>query len=375
MQALFRELQGARKRTESALTMLTGKNDELNNTRFEIDATLKEALTRMTQAVALLPMGETQFRAQDYIGALETYRRAAEMDDGNPLIHYRAGYTAAQVNQLERAMQHLNRALDIDPEFAPGLAALGYVYRRMAEVQETDDKARNHLLGEAERYLQEALRQQRRLLDEDGEAWMATLAGVYRRRRQFDQAIRFYTDATDITPFASYPYASIALVYADKGDYTQMVKNYERVEWRARNEISSRPTNPWGHANLLLARLALGRDEKLIEEEFTLIFLSMPKEAAFIVSTLVSSLRRLEWALASAGHAGRAERAALLLRRIERLEPGAIHTTQVMRHAAPRLGNQNDIRRTTGIARAVNNGGGEPSSTSSLASELDFNFD
>lgn len=375
MHALYRELQGARKRTENALNMLSGKSDELNNTRFEIDATLKDALARMTQAVALLPMGETQYRAQDYGGALETYRRAAEMDEGNPLVHYRAGYTATQVNQLDRAMQHLNRALDIDPEFAPALAALGYLYRRLAEVQESDEKARTHLLNEAERYLREALTQQRRLLDEDGEAWMGTLAGVYRRRRQFDQAIKVYTEATEITPFASYPYASIALVYADKGDHTQMIKNYERVEWRARNEISARPTNPWGHANLLLARLALGRDEKLIEEEFTLTFLSLPKDVAFVMMTLVSSLRRLEWALSSAGHPSRAERVALLMRRIERLEPGAIQTTQILRSSDLPSRSLNDVRRTTTSTKAVKNGVNEPAQTREVAGDFDFDFD
>jgi tetratricopeptide (TPR) repeat protein len=341
IQALYKELQGARKRTENALTMISGKSAELNNTRQELDVSIREALARMTQAVALLPVGENQYRAQDYGGAFATYRRAAELDDNNPLVHYRAGYTSIHVNQLEQAMAHLNRALDIDADFAPGRAALGYLYRRMGENHEGDERSRTNLYDEAERYLNEALMNSRRLLDEDGEAWMATLAGVYRRRRQYDQAIKLYSEASEITPFSSYPYAALALVYADKNDYAQMFKNYERVEWRSRNEVSARPTNPWGHANLLLARLALGREDRLVEEEFTLAFLSLPKEGTFIMPTLVASLRRLEWALTSAEQPGRAERVSHLIQRINRLTGSKgkqdIQSTYVMRKTTDSL--------------------------------------
>jgi tetratricopeptide (TPR) repeat protein len=353
IQALYRELQGARKRTENALANISGQSAELSNARGQIDATLRDALSRMTQAVALLPIGENQYRSQDYGGALATYLRSAELDDDNPLVQYRAGYTSIQVNQLDRAMQHLNRALDVDPQFAPAQAALGYLYRRLAENPELDEHQRTNLFNEAERYLTDALKVSRRLMDEDGEAWMGSLAGVYRRRRQFDQALKYYSEAAEITPFASYPRVSMALVYADKGEYTQMFKNFERVEWRARNEVSARPTNPWGHANLLLARLALGRDDKLIEEEFTLTFLSLPRDGAFIVPTLAGSVRRLEWALASAGHPGRAERVAHLMQRIERLDSsasrGSTTSTQIMRKPA-------DSTRTTGSLYAVRNG-------------------
>jgi tetratricopeptide (TPR) repeat protein len=337
IQALYKELQGARKRTENALTMISGKSAELNNTKVEVDVALRQALARMTHAVALLPMGEKQYQAQDYDGALDTYRRAAELDDDNPLSHYRLGYTALQMNEMDLATTHLNRALQIDPSFAPALACLGFLYRRVAEAPDMDDKQRSDVFNEAENYLNAALNTSRRLLDEDGEAYMAILGGIYRRRRQYDQAIRAYQEASEITPFSSYPYASTALVYADKGDYTQMFKNYERVEWRARNEVSARPTHPWGHANLMLSRLALGRDEKLVEEEFTLTFLSMPRDAAFFTSTFIAALRRLEWALASAGQPARAERVSQYVARIERLDSNAstpARSTQLVRASA-----------------------------------------
>jgi tetratricopeptide (TPR) repeat protein len=218
----------------------------------------------------------------------------------------------------------------------------------MAEGEGLDDKARANLFDEAERHLTDALSQNRRIVDEDGEAWVATLGGVYRRRRQYDLAVRSYAEAAEYTPFSSYPYSALALVFADKNDNDQMFKQYERVEWRSRNEVASNPINPWGHINLLLARLALGRDGKLVEEAFTLTFLSLPTGAAFVLPTLTASLRRMEWGLAGAGHQGRAERVAQLIQRIQRLEESqSPQSTQVLRAS--------DIARATDAVRRVNN--------------------
>lgn len=349
--ARYQELQGARKRTENALSAISSKT-ESDVTPTAGDTMKLEFVAHMTQAVALMTLGERQYAAQDYGGALASYQQAAELDEDNPLIRYRAGYTHIQVNQLDRAMSHLNAALEIDRHYLPARAALGYLYRRLSERPDMDDRVQDQMLEEAEHHLSNALMNAPRLLDEDGEAWMATLAGVYRRRREYDRAITVYADASKITPFSSYPYAGVALVYADKNNHVQMFRNYERVEWRARKEIGAHPTNPWGHINLLLARVALGRDDKLIEEEFTLTFLSLPKDAAFVLPSLLSSLRRLEWALADAKHPARAERAAFLVRRIEHLGNNAEeHSTQFL-SAMP----EDLKRRTTDALRVADNG-------------------
>jgi tetratricopeptide (TPR) repeat protein len=374
--AAYRELQNARKRIDGQLSdlHLPRTPEPTIGSTLELETDVRETMGRMAQAVALLPIGAAQYEAQDYLSALATYRQAADLGEDNPLAHYRAGYINIQVNQLDRAMGHLNHALDIDPNFTSARATLGYLYRRMAEGEGLEDHIRANLLDEAERHLSDALSQNRRLTDEDGEAWVATLAGVYRRRRQYDLAVRSYAEAAEYTPFSSYPYAALALVFADKNDHDQMFKQYERVEWRSRNEVASRPTSPWGHINLLLARLALGRDGKLVEEAFTLTFLSLPKGAAFVLPTLTSSLRRMEWALAGAGHQGRAERVAGLIQRIQRLEESqSPHSTQVLRAS--------DVARATDAVRRVNNGkratGNLPMTRplQSTSEEIDFEFE
>jgi tetratricopeptide (TPR) repeat protein len=43
-------------------------------------------------ALSLLTLGERQYRSQDFQGALNTYRRALELDPNSLITHYRLGY-------------------------------------------------------------------------------------------------------------------------------------------------------------------------------------------------------------------------------------------------------------------------------------------
>ncbi|MCA9904167.1 MAG: tetratricopeptide repeat protein, partial [Anaerolineae bacterium] len=131
--ARYQELQGARKRTENALSAISSKTAESSGTPTTSDDVKADVVAHMTQAIALMTLGERQYAAQDYGGALASYQNAADLDEDNPLIRYRAGYTHIQVNQLDRAMSHLNAALEIDRHFLPARAALGYLYRRLSE--------------------------------------------------------------------------------------------------------------------------------------------------------------------------------------------------------------------------------------------------
>src|SRR5690606_30924131 len=130
-----------------------------------------------TLALALLPLGERQYRAQDLKGAADTYLRALALDDDNPLIHYRLGYVYVQSGQLEEAEYHLNRALEIDPQFWLAMAALGYVYRRIGD-KLPPGLERDQTLNKAEAYLLDALRQSPKLVDDDSESWWGSLGGL-----------------------------------------------------------------------------------------------------------------------------------------------------------------------------------------------------
>jgi tetratricopeptide (TPR) repeat protein len=225
-------------------------------------------------ANAMLPLGERQYRAGDYVGALNTYMRALELDRHNPVVHQRIGYVYTQKGDLEQAKQHYESAIEREKNFAPALAGLGFVNRRLGE---TIDKflvnndhlsateriekqvERDQLFNKAEGLLLQALALSPRLVDDDGESWWGVLGGLYKRRGQLDQALEAYKQVTEVTPESSYGYGNLAMLYMKKGEYDLMLKTYERVERIAATEALAETGNFWGYSDLTTARFAIGK--------------------------------------------------------------------------------------------------------------------
>ncbi len=249
-----------------------------------------------TLALSYLPLGERQYKFRDYSGALDFYHRASVLDIDNPIIHFRLGYVYTQSGKLQDAEQHLRVALEKEPDFAPALAALGYVYRRMGEKLDREDPQRYILLNQAEGLLLRALSVAPKLIDEDGESWWGSLGGLYRRREQVDEAIRAYRKAAEVVPQSSYASSNLALLYAERGDREHMLETYRKVESLAFGEVRADPDNYWAWADLLTARLALNEADgaaAALQEVFT----TAPIESPYALDSLSDTLQRLLKAL------------------------------------------------------------------------------
>ncbi len=242
-------------------------------------------------ALALLPLGEQQYRSKDLKGALDTYQRALELSPRNPAIYYRIGYIYSQRGELNTAEQHLNEALNLDPAFAPALAALGYVYRRRAE-KEVRGKARETYSLQAENKLLSALYNSPKLVNEDGESWWCTLGGMYRDRGQYKKAVDAYRKASQITPYSSYPLVHLALYQGMDEDYEGMRQTFREAERLARAKTISNPEDYWFYADLLVTRLALGKIQEA-EEALNNVLRMMPAEMAYAGPQLIALLERL----------------------------------------------------------------------------------
>lgn len=248
-----------------------------------------------TLALSMLPLGERQYKAQDYSGAAETYRRALALDPNNPLIAYRLGYVCVQNGQLAEAESHLQRALEIDPMFELARAALGYVFRRMADkIPQGID--RDRMTNRGEQFLLEALQKQTRLVDEDGESWWGSLGGLYRRRGQVDEAIYAYEQAAKVTPHSSYPFSNLALLYMQRNNKAEMMRTYRRVERLARGETQAEVDNYWAYADLLTASLALNKTEQANEALISVMDIA-PSEDDYTLIELIKTLHRLHEAM------------------------------------------------------------------------------
>ncbi len=296
------ELTRARERIEADLSESAERFEKQMNERQAELAKLRDELKRNANqqrdilanallAQSLLPLGERQYRAQDFIGALDTYNLALKLDPNNLMIHYRLGYVNTQSGNLEEAKKHLARALEIETHFAPALAALGYVVRRLGEKLE-EGIERDKMFNRAENYMLEALEISPKLVDEDDESWWGALGGLYRRRGQIDDAIRAYQRATEVTPHSSYGLGNLALLYMKTHNRERMLKTYKRVEKLAYAEAIASVDNYWGYADLVISRLALGKIEEAKEALDTALEIA-PIDSPYTIESLLETMGNL----------------------------------------------------------------------------------
>jgi tetratricopeptide (TPR) repeat protein len=305
------ELRQARERFEKEMDERRQELDQVREDLQDTARTQRERATASSIALSLLPVGERQYRAQDYSGALDTYRRALEFDELNPIIHYRLGYVYSQSGELDRSRHHLERALELDPQFVPSKAALGYVFRRQGDAiqkeierliqsgadpdsQEITQKSieRDKVYIRSEDYFVDALGALRKLMDEDGESWWGALGGLYRRRGQTQQAIDAYKRAAEVTPQSSYPVTNLALLYAETGKLDDMKKAYHRVEQLAYNEVQADVDNYWAYADLVVSRLAQGKVKETWDVLETTLA-TAPPDSPYTLEMLIDTLERL----------------------------------------------------------------------------------
>ncbi|RMF77902.1 MAG: tetratricopeptide repeat protein [Planctomycetota bacterium] len=81
-------------------------------------------------------IGDWRLRSGDPDGAVEYFRRAAEIDTDVPQAHYNLGAALLAAGQPQEAVQSLRRAVELDPEYARALTALG---RALEQLRQTDE--------------------------------------------------------------------------------------------------------------------------------------------------------------------------------------------------------------------------------------------
>ena len=272
----------------------TNQRDQLSSLqdRLQQDAEKRRIITeRALLAQAYIPLGERQYKAQDYAGAISTYHQALDLDPNNPVLHYRLGYVYTQQGDLEKARHHYEKALSLADNFAPAMAGLGYVVRRQGEKME-EGIEKKEIMNKSEQLLLKAMELSPKLVDDDGESWWGILGGLYRRRGQVDDAIYAYKQATIVTPQSSYGFGNLALLYMQKNQRKEMLETYAEVEKLAAAESAADVNNYWGHADLVVSRYALGKSE-LAAEILERAIQIAPLESPYMLDGLQGTLEDL----------------------------------------------------------------------------------
>jgi tetratricopeptide (TPR) repeat protein len=314
------ELTATRERVEREFDEYRTKFEQEINARERELQKLREALEESAEderqqtsnallANALIPIGERQYRASDYEGALNTYQRALELDPQNPVVNQRLAYVYTHSGELAKAEDHYERAIERESNFAPALAGLGFVYRRMgddltgelngdieSDVADKKRMERDRIYNQAEAYLLDALELSPRLVDDDGESWWGVLGGLYKRRGQIDEAINAYQKVTDVTPQSSYGFGNLALLYMRRGERDKMLEMYERVERIARTEARAQQGNFWGYADLVTSSYAIGKTDQA-DESLSVAISIAPEDSPYMLSGLHDTLEDLSQAV------------------------------------------------------------------------------
>lgn len=130
---------------------------------------------------------------------------------------YLAGWLETQYipNMLPKAIEHLNQAIELDPTAMSLKAALGVAIRRQALQEDKNVK----LLKKSLRILEEALEDNKNLIDPNRESFWGPVGGNYRDLDNIEEAIKAYETARAVTPASSYPVGNLGALYLYKAKF------------------------------------------------------------------------------------------------------------------------------------------------------------
>ncbi|MBI5930274.1 MAG: tetratricopeptide repeat protein [Chloroflexi bacterium] len=264
MARLSQELETAVKNTNKQIEELTeitrNRIVELTTQITDQLETTRQKAENSFRVLSLQLLAEQQVRARNYDSAIQTLQEAIELDADNQTTNYLLGYLYTARRKFELALQHLTRALQVNPNFAPALAAMGLAQRRIGD-QEKDPNIRNRYWAEAELNLLKALDIDKKMVDADGESYFGTLGGLYRRQNRNDDALRAYEHAVEATPNSSYPVGNLALLYKITGKEQDAINMFKRAKEIAEAILDDQPSDYWKRLDLAQTLLVLGHHE------------------------------------------------------------------------------------------------------------------
>jgi tetratricopeptide (TPR) repeat protein len=100
------------------------------------------AQTRNPQVKRLFEEGKRLVAAKDYLGAIEIYQQAAQIEPKNARIHSGIGYLYAQMGNFQPALAAYRRALAIDGNNSDFHYAMGYIKANLGDINGANESYR-----------------------------------------------------------------------------------------------------------------------------------------------------------------------------------------------------------------------------------------
>jgi len=117
----------------------------LGNMYFSLNR-FEEAHNEYKEAARLYPsannhfaLGQSHLRLDNLSDAERMFSKVRSMEPGTPKGDYGLGLTYSKMGQHEKAIEHLQRTVDLDNEFYAGYAEIGYTYTDMGMIEEAKE--------------------------------------------------------------------------------------------------------------------------------------------------------------------------------------------------------------------------------------------
>jgi len=202
----------------------------------------------LEQAEAARNLGEAYLRENNYTAALKELKKSESLNPNDHFLQYDLGVVYYNLEKYDLAIQHLNRALAINHDYAPALNSLGnahagkgdwdeaiYYYKQVAEnlVYATPYLPLTGLgvayynkndLYLSERYFLEAIKQK-----SDYVPALVGLARTYSAMGKSSDAVALLETAASVSPQSAGVHLELAKAYNQVGDYRRAYSAYHKV--------------------------------------------------------------------------------------------------------------------------------------------------
>ncbi len=256
---------------EQTLTLLERSlTEQVANMRAQMSTQMRDAQTTAQNSFRVLRLqllAEQQVRAHNLETAIDTLAQAYQLQPDDHATNYLLGYLYSR-KDIDKAIEHLERALALEPYFTPGIAALGLALRRKGDKITDPDRRdeRDKYWAEAESKMRAALNKDSRLTDADSESYYGSLGGLYRRQKHYYAALDAYERAHDVTPDSSYPVINLASIHKRLGNDEPAAKYFREVIERAELTLDDDPRDAWTRCDYAQALLVLDQPEDAMSQ-------------------------------------------------------------------------------------------------------------
>ncbi len=160
----------------------------------------------------LINKAKLDIEAEEYDKAIETCRRALELDEIFVESYYHIGLSYNYKKEYDNAIENFEKAVRYDNKHVTSWNSMGLAY----EAKEDYDKALENLEKTVE------------INPNFSEGWY-NLGNIFKLRKEFDKAITNYNKATEITPEFAKAWFFKGAAYFDKKDYNNTIQNIEKA--------------------------------------------------------------------------------------------------------------------------------------------------